>query len=87
MPDLFGNDDRDEMDYRRGPAPVKNGAAPPKPAEPVPPHLTADAIAACGMCDPQGYRGLHVCDHVDHREAAKRGSALVREILQKGRPA
>lgn len=42
------------------------------------------AIAACGLCDSRGYTGsARVCDHVDRREIAARGSALVRAELAK----
>ena len=44
---------------------------------------TAAAIANCGMCDDDGYRGASVCDHQDHRPAYERGMALVREVLGK----
>lgn len=44
-------------------------------------HLSAEAIANCGQCDGQGYRGNRVCDHVDHTAAAKRGLAACREAL------
>ncbi|MBU8819566.1 hypothetical protein [Mycolicibacterium goodii] len=49
----------------------------------APAHLTRAAIAACGLCDDDGYRGGHVCDHVDHGAAAKRGMAKVRAALAK----
>lgn len=48
------------------------------------PHLTRAAIAACTLCDPEGYRGTNVCDHVDHQAAAKRGIAACRAALTKG---
>lgn len=42
------------------------------------------AIAACALCDSDGYAGgLRVCDHVDRRETARRGSALVRAELDR----
>lgn len=44
-------------------------------------HLTRAAIDACRICDADGYRGLAVCDHIDHATAAARGSALVRAQL------
>jgi hypothetical protein len=47
-------------------------------------HLTADAVAACRLCDDAGYRGNRVCDHQDHTTAAKRGMELIRQALQKG---
>lgn len=43
----------------------------------------AEAIANCTMCDPDGYHGSSVCDHIDHRAAANRGLALIREALAK----
>lgn len=44
----------------------------------------AAAIAACGLCDASGYTGsARVCDHVDRRQIAARGSALVRAELAK----
>jgi hypothetical protein len=44
----------------------------------------AAAVAACGLCDSKGYTGsARVCDHVDRREIAARGSALVRAELAK----
>jgi hypothetical protein len=42
-----------------------------------------EAIAACGICDDDGYRGHLVCDHVDHAAAASAGMAKVREALAK----
>ena len=47
------------------------------------------AIALCVLCDERGYAkgengvaaGAFVCDHVDRRETARRGSALVRAEL------
>lgn len=41
----------------------------------------AQAVVNCGMCDDDGYRGVYVCDHVDHSATSERGSALVREAL------
>jgi hypothetical protein len=42
----------------------------------------ARAVAACGLCDPGGYRNGQVCDHdPDATERAKRGSAAVRAVL------
>ncbi|OMC46873.1 hypothetical protein A5742_25405 [Mycolicibacterium fortuitum] len=48
-----------------------------------PAHLTAAAIAACTLCDQDGYRGTQVCDHVDRTAAAERGSAACRAALTK----
>lgn len=53
--------------------------------DPEPNHLTAQAIVACTLCDDDGYRGLLVCDHVDHTAAAERGMARIREVLAKDR--
>lgn len=48
------------------------------------PHLAPAAIAACALCDPDGYTPAgQVCDHIDHRPAAARGMQLVREALRK----
>lgn len=44
-------------------------------------RLAAQAVAACTLCDSDGYRGAAVCDHTDHRPAAKRGMAKVRETM------
>jgi hypothetical protein len=44
-------------------------------------QLRAIAIRACDLCDEHGYRGSYVCDHEDHRDAAKRGMAAVRAAL------
>lgn len=49
----------------------------------TPAHLTAAAIASCGLCDPDGYRNGHVCDHVDRADTNARGIAAVRAALAK----
>lgn len=51
-------------------------------------YLDTGAIDSCTLCDPAGYRpnGV-VCDHIDRAAIAKRGIALVREALTKGKPA
>ena len=41
----------------------------------------AAAIAACSLCNADGYRGAVVCDHVDHAPAAARGRAKVQAEL------
>lgn len=41
-------------------------------------ELRATAISQCDLCDPDGYRGTHVCDHQDHTATAKRGIAAIR---------
>lgn len=38
-------------------------------------------IANCQLCDPAGYRGNQVCDHIDHTETNQRGLAKCREVL------
>ena len=47
-------------------------------------HLTQAAIVACNLCDDDGYRGSTVCNHQDHRAAARRGKAAIDAILAKG---
>lgn len=49
------------------------------------PASRAQAIVACGLCDDDGYRGLLVCNHVDHTAAAERGMARIRAVLAKDR--
>lgn len=39
------------------------------------------AVANCGLCDGDGYRGSLVCDHVDYRPIAERGIAAVRAAM------
>lgn len=46
-------------------------------------EVAAAAVAACTLCDDDGYHGSSVCDHTDHRAAAARGMQLVREALTK----
>ena len=56
------------------------------PDEPLPESpaaqtiLRAQAVANCGLCDDDGYRGSTVCDHVDHAAAAKRGMDMIRAV-------
>ena len=38
-------------------------------------------IVNCGLCDDEGYRGVWVCDHIDHAETARRGMEKVRAVL------
>jgi hypothetical protein len=40
-----------------------------------------EVIAACGLCDAEGYRGNRVCDHVDHFAANSAGRAEARRVL------
>lgn len=51
----------------------------------IAPHSHRAQIAACALCDPDGYRGSTICDHVDHREAARRGMELVRAEIAKAK--
>lgn len=46
--------------------------------------MTGDprAVAACGLCDDDGYRGMSVCDHTDYSGAAARGMAKARAVLE-----
>lgn len=39
-------------------------------------------IAACTLCDADGYIGCLVCDHEDHRPVAVRGRQLITRTLQ-----
>lgn len=41
------------------------------------------AVAVCELCDDDGYRGTHVCDHIDRGQTAAKGSALARAALEK----
>lgn len=41
------------------------------------------AVVLCELCDDDGYRGTHVCDHVDRGQTAAKGSALARAALGK----
>lgn len=50
-----------------------------------PAHLTAAAIADCQLCDPDGYRGTQVCDHIDRTDTNARGSAACRAELAKAK--
>ena len=75
MPDRYGDTSPD--DWPDVPPPNH------MPDELYAAETRALAIVNCGLCDDDGYRGLLVCDHVDYRETAKRGSALVRAELEK----
>src|SRR5690606_26178405 len=51
-------------------------------------ELRAAEIAACRMCDGDGYAGARVCDHDPQRvDVAARGSAAVRAALAERRSA
>lgn len=45
------------------------------------PEARALAIVDCGLCDDDGYRGTHPCDHVDRSAVHERGIARVRQAL------
>lgn len=49
--------------------------------------LNARAVADCGLCDDDGYRGALVCDHIDRTETNRAGIAKVREALAEIRAA
>jgi hypothetical protein len=46
-------------------------------------HLRAQAIVNCGLCDDEGYRGVYVCDHIDHAAETEHGRALVKAELER----
>lgn len=39
------------------------------------------AIDACDLCDDNGTRRMHLCDHVDHASAAVRGMEMIRGVM------
>lgn len=47
----------------------------------------AAEIAACNLCNPDGYRAGVVCDHIDRTEISATGAAMVREALALSRTA
>jgi hypothetical protein len=58
------------------------------PIEPVPDDIWAAearamAIVNCDMCDDEGYRGVYVCDHIDHAAETEHGRALVKAELER----
>ncbi len=91
MPDRFGNpdDDRDDPAAARARAAEYAQAARDRELEARHAELEARAqdIAACQLCDRDGYRRPEltvVCDHIDHAPAARRGIAACRAALTKG---
>jgi hypothetical protein len=49
-----------------------------------PPHLLPQAIAACTICDREGYRpNGTICDHVDRSAITRRGIDACRAALSK----
>jgi hypothetical protein len=62
--------------------PTQPQAHQPPPPD-IPGHLSVEAIAACDLCDPDGYRSNgKVCDHVDRTETARAGAEACREALK-----
>jgi hypothetical protein len=78
MPDDF---DLDELRARQSAARAAAAQELDAPDDLWAAEARAQAVASCGMCDDDGYRGVYVCDHVDHSATSERGSALVREAL------
>lgn len=72
MPDRYG----DRPDPQLGDQPDELPHYGPTDAE-----IRAEAIQACQLCDPDGYHGNIVCDHIDHTETNRRGIAAVRNAL------
>lgn len=77
--------DDDRPDYRRGPAPVPVPETFPTVPEEHNHRAAAQQraadIAACQLCDTDGYRQHTVCDHTDHTQTAKAGIARVRAAM------
>lgn len=47
-------------------------------------YARAEAIAHCGLCDDEGMRGLHRCEHgTDYAAVAQMWAPRIREILAK----
>ena len=42
-------------------------------------------VANCPLCDNDGYRNNLVCDHIDHTQTHRNGSAAVREVLNEAK--
>jgi hypothetical protein len=38
-------------------------------------------IDSCNLCDNHGHRNGFNCDHIDHKAAAQRGIALIRQAM------
>lgn len=70
-----------DLDTLRARQAAARAAAAAHASEDRPPHLDPHTIAACQLCDDDGYRASTVCDHTDHRAAAQRGMDLVRESM------
>lgn len=78
MPDF----DLESLRARQAAARAEAAAAA-SPRDPRPPHLDPTAIAACQLCDDDGYRGGTVCDHRDHYADTAAGRAAVTAELAK----
>lgn len=91
MPDRYGNTGDDLDDPAAAKARAAQLAQAARDAELAARHaeleLAAQARNACTLCDADGYRNGHVCDHVDHAPAARRGIAACRAALTKGHTA
>lgn len=81
MPDRYGEDTADA--WPQVPPPNQAPKLAEKPADPALAHLDPAMIAACSLCDPDGYHGGRVCDH--HDRSHQRGSAIAREALDAAR--
>lgn len=46
-------------------------------------QAAAEAVAACDLCDADGYQGARVCDHTDRADVSRRGINLVRSAITK----
>jgi hypothetical protein len=44
-------------------------------------HSHRAQIAACALCDTDGYRGSTVCDHIDHAAESVNGRAEAARVL------
>lgn len=77
MPDF----DLDAIKARQ--AAARAEAATTHPGDDRPPHLGPAAIAACQLCDADGYRGGTVCDHREHYADTTAGRAAVNAELAK----
>lgn len=48
-------------------------------------HLAMDARLNCDLCDDDGYRGMHVCDHKRREHVGQAQRAHIRKMLAKGK--
>lgn len=47
-------------------------------------HLAMDARLNCDLCDDDGYRGMHVCDHKRRENVGRVQREHIRKMLAKG---